>query len=146
MLSYHSMGSVEGQADTANTIPLFQCITLNLVTFSLRQFSMQVDSSCNGGVATAHRRKLGLKSVFLLWECGMYKANDNFRVLDKVLYNTNTIFRTCTKVMYNTRTKALYFPRPVAFPLAYEFIHNYIDGAWNHTGGCLHCKLCIIIF
>ena len=53
MLSYHSMGSVEGQADTTNTVPLFQCTTLNLIICSLRQFSMQVDSICNGGgVAT----------------------------------------------------------------------------------------------
>ena len=30
----------------------FQFTTLNMVTCSLRQFSMQVDGICNGGVAT----------------------------------------------------------------------------------------------
>ena len=48
-LSFH--GQAEYQADTANTVPFFQCTTLNLVIHSLRQFSMQVDSICNG-VAT----------------------------------------------------------------------------------------------
>ena len=51
----------------------------------------------------------------------MYKANENSSVLAKALYNTNKRFRTCAKVMYNTHTncKALYFPRPAVFPLAY---------------------------
>ena len=49
-MNAHSMGSIEDQADTANTVP---CTTLNFITCSLRQFSMQVDSICNGGgVAT----------------------------------------------------------------------------------------------
>ena len=39
------------------------------------------------------------------------------------IYNTNKSFRTCAKVMYYTRAKALYFPRPVVFPLVYAFIH-----------------------
>ena len=51
MLSYHSMDGVEVQADKANTVPLFQCTTLHMITCSLRQFSMQTDSICNGGVA-----------------------------------------------------------------------------------------------
>ena len=58
----------------------------------------------------------------------MYKANENSRALAKALYNTNKSFRICAKVMYNTRTVctgvALYFPRPVLFPLVYPFIHR----------------------
>ena len=47
------MGSIEDQADTANTVPIFfQCTTLNLIICLLRQFSMQGDSICNGDVAT----------------------------------------------------------------------------------------------
>ena len=58
-----------------------------------------------------------------LQEYGIYKA-ENSRALAKAWYNTNRSFRTCAKVMYNTCAKALYFPRPVVFPLAYAFIHK----------------------
>ena len=54
----------------------------------------------------------------------MYKANENSWALAKVLYNTNKSFRTCAKVMYNNHAKALYFPRPIVFPLVYPFIHT----------------------
>ena len=49
----------------------------------------------------------------------MYKVNDNSRALAKELYNTNKSFSICAKIMYNTCAKALYFPRPVTFPLAF---------------------------
>ena len=88
------------------------------------------DSIYNGGVAT-------IEGYILLRECGMYKANDNSRALAKALYNTKS-FRTCAKVMYNSRTKVFNFPRPV-FSLSLMFL--YIEGAGNHTEGCLKCDI-----
>ena len=81
---------------------------------------MQVDSICNGGVATMEGYE-DLKSV-LLQEYGIYKGNDNSRALAKVLYNTNKSFRTCAKVMYNTC--GIVFPQIRRFTLAYPFIHT----------------------
>ena len=92
---------------------------------------MQVDSIFNG-VATIEGYEVS-KSVFLLWECGRYKANDNSWALANALYNT---FRTCVKVIYNTC--GVVFPKTRSFPFAYGL---YIERAGNHTGGCLECDI-----
>ena len=86
---------------------------------------MQVDSICDVGVAIIEGFE-DKKSVLLLRECGMYKANDNFRALAKALYNTNKSFRTCVKVMYNTRAKALVvFSQTRRFSLSHVFMNAY---------------------
>ena len=36
--------------------------------------------------------------MLLLWECLMYKANNNSTALAKALYNTNKSFRTCANI------------------------------------------------
>ena len=84
MLSYNFMGSVETQADRQTLYHIFQCTTLNyLVTCSLWQLSMQIDSICDGGVATIKGYE-DLKSVLLLRECGMYRLMKIPRPLPKL--------------------------------------------------------------
>ena len=49
-ISFHGQSGSSGY-NRQTLYHFFQCTTLNLVTCWLRQFSMQVDSICDGGVA-----------------------------------------------------------------------------------------------
>ena len=71
-----------------------------MVTHSLRQFSMQVDGICNGGVATIEVYEIINRSCC----CGSVECTRVMTIPGRLpKHNTNKSFRICAKVMYTTR-------------------------------------------
>ena len=108
-------------------------VSLDHALFTKRGLLMRVSKKMY--VRRLNNKWWGSKGSELEYTYIIVIHSKNLRISDFLLIRHIIDVWTCAKVMYNTPIKALYFPRPIIFPLVYAFIHR--RGIGNHTGGCL---------
>ena len=117
LLSYHSMGSVEDQADTANTVPLFSVYNIK---FDYLFDKVIPHASCFAMVVWLPWKDMRIKNRSCC--CRSMEYTRVMTIPGPLLKCCNKSFRTCAKVMYNTC--GILFPQTRTFTPAYLFIHR----------------------